>query len=225
MGNVSVRAIIITSRILCFEFSKPQVQRGKNVSFEIRKLKIMTELPTEDEKTIDASHDEALIIPVAEILYSGNRPWFTKNQIKTRLRKDYNQDVSNPTIDTRLDRLLERKRIGQTDIFYYLKGSSWPIPPDVRVESAKNELTVSDLINRTYIQWAGISVLSILIGGIMVWVGAAQASEALSLPFASTDIIAVGLLTFLVSYVLILLSIIVGLLDFAEEIALPDWLK
>lgn len=216
-------------RIFGFEISKPQVQRCRGVSFEIRKFKIMAELPPEDREIIDADHDETLIIPIAEILFEGDRAWYTKDQINIRLQQEYNQDVSNPTISTRLDRLLElelieRKRIGQTDIFYYFRGSEWPIPPDVEVEPVEKELTVNELFTRTYVLWASIAIIAIIFGGIIIWIGTFQFSNTVTLPWSGSDTIALGLLTFFVSYGLLLMAIIVGLFDFATEGALPRWL-
>lgn len=196
--------------------------------FEFRKLKIMDKLPSEDRDRIDADHDETLIEPIAEILYRRDRPWYTRDQIRIRLKEEYNNDVTNPTIDERLDDLLEielikRERIGQTDIFYYNSDDSeWPIPPDVEVEPANDEMTVSEFFGKTYVQWAGMGVLAILFGGIIMWLGSLQASNAIALPFNSSEILAIGLLTFLISYGLLLISVLVAILDFAVEVEPPE---
>lgn len=196
--------------------------------FEFRKLKIMDKLPSEDRDRIDADHDETLIEPIAEILYRRDRPWYTRDQIRIRLKEEYNNDVTNPTIDERLDDLLEielikRERIGQTDIFYYNgDDSEWPIPPDVEVEPANDEMTVSEFFGKTYVQWAGMGVLAILFGGIIMWLGSLQALNAIALPFNSSEILAIGLLTFLISYGLLLISVLVAILDFAVEVEPPE---
>jgi len=196
--------------------------------FEFRKLKIMDKLPSEDRDRIDADHDETLIEPIAEILYRRDRPWYTRDQIRIRLKEEYNNDVTNPTIDERLDDLLEielikRERIGQTDIFYYNSDDSeWPIPPDVEVEPANDEMTVSEFFGKTYVQWAGMGVLAILFGGIIMWLGSLQASNAIALPFNSSEILAIGLLTFLISYGLLLISVLVAILDFTVEVEPPE---
>jgi len=219
---------LYTGRIWSFEISKPKLQRRWHVRFEFRKLKIMDELPQEDRERIDADHDEILIEPIAEILYRRERPWYTRDQIRIRLKEEYNNDVSNPTIDDRLDDLLElelikRKRIGQTDIFYYYSDKSeWPIPPDTEVEAVDDEMTVSEFFGKTYVQWAGMGVLAVLLGGIIMWVGSLQASNAISLPFNTGEIIAVGLLTFLLSYGLLLIAVLVGILDFAVDVEPPE---
>lgn len=196
--------------------------------FEFRKLKIMGELPNEDSERIDADHDETLIEPIAEILYRRERPWYTRDQIRIRLREEYNNDVTNPTIDDRLDDLIElelikRKRIGQTDIFYYnSEESDWPIPPDTEVEAVDDEMTISEFFGKTYVHWAGIGVLAVLLGGIIMWIGSLQASNVVSIPFNTSEILAVGLLTFLLSYGLLLIAVLVAILDFAIEVEPPD---
>lgn len=188
----------------------------------------MDKLPSEDRERIDADHDETLIEPIAEILYRRDRPWYTRDQIRIRLKEEYNNDVTNPTIDERLDDLLEielikRKRIGQTDIFYYNSDESeWPIPPDVEVEPVNDEMTVSEFFGKTYIQWAGMGILAILFGGIIMWLGSLQASNAIALPLNSSEILAIGLLTFLISYGLLLISVLVAILDFAVEVEPPE---
>lgn len=188
------------------------------------------ELPSEDRERIDADHDETLIEPIAEILYCRDRPWFTKEQIRTRLREDYNNEASKPTIDKRLDKLIElelikRRRIGQTDIYYYLSDKSdWPIPSDVTVEPVNDELTVSEFFGKGYTQLAGMGIIAVLLGGAIVWLGSFQAADVISLPFNSEQILAVGLLTFLMSYGLILIAVLVGILDFAVDVEPPEYL-
>lgn len=188
-------------------------------------------LPEKDRNRINADHDETLIEPIAEILYQDDRAWYTKDQINIYLNERYNQDVSNPTIASRLDDLLEieiikRKRIGPTDIFYYnADESEWPLPPDTVVESKDDDMTVSELFDKTYVWWAGSAIVAVLIGGIIVWAGTLQASNILPLPVNNTDVLAVGLLTFLCSYLLLLVSVLVGILDMVVDKDLPEILR
>jgi len=55
-----------------------------------------------------------------------------------------------------------------------------------------------------------------------MWIGSLQASNVILLPFNTSEIIAVGLLTFLLSYGLLLIAVLVGILDFAVEVEPPE---
>ena len=94
----------------------------------------------------------------------------------------------------------------------------------MEVEPTDDEMTVSEFFGKTYVQWAGMGVLAILFGGIIMWLGSLQASNTITLPFNSSEILAIGLLTFLISYGLLLISILVAILDFAVEVQPPEML-
>ena len=191
-----------------------------------------SELPDDALDTIDADIDDTEIVPIAEILYlRDDGPWYTKSELENTLLVDYNIDISRPTLTERLETLMAKELVeideaGDTHIFYYkFDESEWPLPPDTVLESADTELSAKDLLGKTYVLWSISAVLAVLLGGLLIWGGAFQIASATPIPFSNTDLLSVGLLTFVVAYVLIGLSVIIGLLDFTSDFDPPDSLS
>ena len=190
-----------------------------------------SELPDEDLETIDAGIDDTEIEPIAEILYlREDGPWYTKSELENKLLIDYNIDTSRPTITDRLEDLMAMGLVdideaGDTHIFYYkFDESDWPIPPDATLESADTDITVREFIGKSYVWWSLSAILAVLIGGLLMWAGSFQVANSFNLSVTNTDLLAYGLLMFLISYILIAISVIVGLLDFATDADPPDFL-
>jgi hypothetical protein len=190
-----------------------------------------SELPAEDLETIDADIEDTEIEPIAEILYlREDGPWYTKSELENKLLVDYNIETSRPTITDRLEDLMAMGLVdideaGDTHIFYYkFEESEWPIPPDATLESADTEITVREFIGKSYVWWSLSAILAVLLGGLLMWAGSFQVANSFNLPVTNTDLLAYGLLTFLLSYILIGISLVVGLLDFATDADPPDFL-
>lgn len=218
-----------------FEASKSKTPyREKHILRPVnRPMAVSTEseLPDDALNTIDADIDDTEIVPIAEILYlRDDGPWYTKSELENMLLVDYGIDISRPTLTERLETLMAKELVdideaGDTHIFYYkFDESEWPLPPDTVLESADTGLSAKDLLGKTYILWSISAVLAVLLGGLIIWLGAFQVASATPIPFSNTDLLSIGLLTFLVAYVLIGLSVIIALLDFASDTNPPKYL-
>jgi hypothetical protein len=190
-----------------------------------------SELPAEDLETIDADIEDTEIEPIAEILYlREDGPWYTKSELENKLLVDYNIETSRPTITDRLEDLMAMGLVdideaGDTHIFYYkFEESEWPIPPDTTLKSADTDITLREFIGKRYVWWSLSAILAVLLGGVLMWAGSFQVASSFNLPVTNTDLLAYGLLTFLLSYIVIGISVVVGLLDFAIDADPPDLL-
>ena len=121
--------------------------------------------------------------------------------------------------------LVDIDEAGDTHIFYYkFEESEWPISPDTALKSADTDITVREFIGKSYVWWSLSAILAVLLGGLLMWAGSFQVANSFNLPVTNTNLLAYGLLTFLLSYILIGISLVVGLLDFATDADPPDFL-
>ena len=84
--------------------------------------------------------------PVVKVFLESERPYLTRRQVQTRLKGTH----SRGTVIDRLSELCEVGVLDHEDLkgggVYWLnnKTSDWPIPPDVKVEPKREEMTVSE---------------------------------------------------------------------------------
>jgi hypothetical protein len=103
--------------------------------------------------------------------------------------------------------ILARQIINNGNVYWLKnKDSDWPIPPDVEVESVRNEPTVNEWRQRPHIQISAGSVLLAVLGTAIVLIGTFQTGSYYQLPISATDIIAFGLSLAIFSYIGFLLA-------------------
>lgn len=152
---------------------------------------------------------------VAEVIVNGDRPYYNVRGVRAEIKGDFDKD----TVRARLDELVEqgvlREELMNRGYIYWLKEqeSDWPIPPDVEVEAITNEPTVSEFFSRPHVVIASIGFLGTAIAGVVVWLGTLQSAGSITLPWSATEVLTIGLLTMLLSYLAIFSSMIVWILD------------
>lgn len=166
---------------------------------------------------------------VAEVMYHGNRPYYSLRHMVVGLDHNFSRD----TIRTRLDEMteadvLKKEVVNNGDIWWINHPKSkWPIPSDVQVSSVPEEATVSEFFSQPHIFTAVICILTAAGSGVILWIGTLQSAGSISLPFAASEILALGLSVILVSYLGILLAVVMWITreaigELAEDHRLRD---
>lgn len=129
----------------------------------------MTEIPDwiEERLTFDSTRDvqdEHII----EAFLDWDAPYMSRRQVEMEV------GLSGQQTRTRLNELIELKILESDSIangeIYWIRSekSKWPIPPDVEVEPATNEPTISELLNKLYVQYALLGVLLTIVGSVLM---------------------------------------------------------
>jgi len=149
----------------------------------------------------------------------GDRPFYNVAQMHAAL----GSDVSSDTVRSRMDELHERdvlvrQQLNNGNVYWLNRNESdWPIPPDVDVEPEREELTVSEWRQKSYVRIAAGSVLLAVVGTAITLTGTFQAGGYYQLPFTTDNIIAFGLTAGIFSYFGLFLAGVVWVFD------LPDF--
>ena len=177
------------------------------------------DLPEEIEQRLKFDHNRDLQQHhVAEIFVHGDRPYYNIRRIDSELSGKFDRG----TIRDRLEEMEERGVIYQESInngtIYWLahEDSDWPVPNDVRVESAK-EKTVSEFFGQTHILFMAVGVLFSMLSGPIIWAGSLQSAGSISTPFATQTLLAGGLSTIFFAYGFIILGILFWVLMMASR--------
>lgn len=188
-----------------------------------------SELPEWVIDRIDADYDDQYIEPIAGVVFDDDNAWYTKNQIKYRLKEKHDIEVSKTSITNKLDELqdlelVSNRKVGSTNIYYWNEGESdWPIPPDVVLQSRYTELVQT--LSTSYAWWGVVGVLGIFVGGILTVIGALGIANAVPLPISPDSVIAVALLTLFCSYALLLMYLVAALVDISVDPDLPSFME
>lgn len=148
----------------------------------------------------------------------GDRPFYNV----TKMHAALGQNVSDDTVRSRMDELherdvLARRKVNNGNIYWLNQPeSNWPIPPDVEVEPEQDELTVNEWRQKPSVQMAAGSILLAIIGTAVTLIGTFQSGGYYQLPFAATEIIAVGLTAGIVSYLGLFLAGLLWIFDIPE---------
>jgi hypothetical protein len=177
-------------------------------------------LPEEVEKRLKTdtryvSGNELLPAEVAEVMYAADRPWFTVDQMNSEFNHRYHQDtVRDKLSKLRELEIVESQSVGKPDIYYLNDDrSEWPIPPDVEVEAERTEPTLSEFLSPWYIQLGLVGLLGPALGGVILIVGSFAAAGVISIPPSITNVISLGLTISIISYILLLISVVLGVLN------------
>lgn len=167
----------------------------------------MSELPDWIEEKLEFVKGRRLQQrPVARVfLEEDERPFLTRAQVQSRLKGEYSRG-------TVLERLKELVEIGVLDNdpltsgdLYWLVNdkSDWPIPSDVRVESAKDEMTVSEFFGLNSVRITILGIIGVLLGSWLVWIGGFMGGVNVSLYFITPqNLIVVGLLAMFIGWII-----------------------
>lgn len=105
---------------------------------------------------------------IVNIFLEADRPFLSRSRVETDL------GMSDEGARQRLLNLEELEVLdscsaaGGRIYWIYDERSEWPIPPDVQAESVDDELTVSELTDRSDVQYGVIAVLAAMIGSVSI---------------------------------------------------------
>lgn len=143
--------------------------------------------------------------PVVDVFLESDRPYLTRRQVQAALKGNH----SRGTVIDRLTELTEVGVLKHDDLkgggIYWLNNdkSDWPIPPDVEVEPRSDERTISEFFALQSVRTSVLGIGGILLSSILIWLGGSFAAAGISHPyFQPSDLIAFGLLTTLLGWVL-----------------------
>lgn len=189
----------------------------------------VSELPDWVINRIDADYDDQYMEPIAAVIFDDQNAWYTKNQIKYRLKENHDIEVSKPSITKKLDELqdlelVNNRKVGSTNIYYWNEDESdWPIPPDVVLQSRYTKLVQT--LSTSYAWWGVVGVLGIFVGGILTVIGALGIANAVPLPIHPDSVIAVALLTLFCSYALLFMYLVAALVHISVDPDLPSFMQ
>lgn len=152
---------------------------------------------------------------VAEVIVNSDRPYYNVRFVRAELRGDFDKD----TVRSRLDELAEQgvlntELINRGNIYWLNRSESdWPVPKDVEVGPSSDEPTVTEFFSRIYVLFASVGFLGTAIAGVVVWLGTLQSGGSITLPWSATELLTIGLLIMLASYLAIFTSMIVWILE------------
>lgn len=105
---------------------------------------------------------------IVEIFQKADRPFLSRRRVETEL---------GMSDEGARQRLLDLEELGVLDscsaaggriYWIYDEKSDWPIPPDVRVEPVEDMLTVSELTDRSEVQYGLLAVLAAMVGSVSI---------------------------------------------------------
>lgn len=143
---------------------------------------------------------------IVQVFFDADRPYLSRKQVQGEIGLS-----SQGTRDRLLD--LEERGVLASDAagggrIYWISNekSAWPIPPDVEVEPIRTEPTVTELLSRQPVQFAGIGVLLMVAGALFTTLFMLALAYEVAVPFVQTQ----QLLLWAIGAVFIGISFIVG---------------
>jgi hypothetical protein len=160
------------------------------------------------------SGNELLPAQVAEVMYNYDRPIWTATQMEAELDTDHKTE----TVRNKLNKLDEIDIINSAQanngrIYWWDDSrSEWPIPPDVIIDGQK-ELTVSELIGPWYAKVGLLGLIGPTVAGVPLLLGIFQIAGTVQLPISGSILLTLGLSIILFSYVTLVYSSLLGLIQ------------
>lgn len=168
----------------------------------------MTEIPNwiqerlEFDPTQDVQ-DEHII----EAFLEWGAPYMSRKQVELEV------GLSDQQTRTRLRNLVERKILDSDSVangeIYWIRDekSDWPIPPDVDVEPASDEPTISELLNQLFVQYGVLGVLSTMLGSVLMTLFTLGLAYNLTIPIIQlSNLLLAGVLATVIGVVFISLG-------------------
>lgn len=179
----------------------------------------MTEIPDWiDDQISFKSNRDVQDRHIIEVFLESDRPYLSRSQIQTAV------GLSDQGTRDRLRNLEERGIIDQDAVadsrvyWVHNEKSSWPIPPDVEVEPARNEPTISEFFGQTYVLYGVVAVAATMVGSLLVSVFTIAVGYNLPVPFVQVNqlllwgIVAVG-----IGYVFVIGSALLWIWDRSQR--------
>lgn len=141
---------------------------------------INEELEFDASKEVQDSH-------LVEVFVESERSFLSRRRVQNEI------GLSSQGTRDRLSDLEEREILdsvaagGGRVSWIHNDKSEWPIPPDVEVEPLSNELTVSELLQRQPVHFAGIGLILMIAGALFTTLFTMALAYDVSLPVVGTQ--------------------------------------
>jgi len=142
---------------------------------------------------------------IVEVFFKKEKPFLTRREVQTNLRGDFARG-------TVIDRLKELAEIGVLnaspqkggDIYWInYEESDWPVPPDVVVGPASEEMTVSEFFEQSSVTISGFGIGLILVSTLAIWIGGIFAGAHVIDSNISNGIVVIGLLGIFIGWIIL----------------------
>lgn len=124
---------------------------------------------------------------IVQVFLNADRPYLSRRQVEGEI------GLSDQGTQNRLDDLEERGILASEAAgggrIYWIKSekSAWPIPPDVDVEPVRDDLTVSELLDRQPIQFAMVGILLMISGALLTTLFTLALAYNVEVPLVQTQ--------------------------------------
>jgi hypothetical protein len=160
------------------------------------------------------SGNELLRAEVAETMHGHDRPIWTASQMQSELDTTYRTETVRDKLNTLDEVEVCSSMPANNGRIYWWNDtrSDWPIPPDVTVEG-QQELTVAELIEPWYAKLGLIRLAGPAIAGLPLLVGIFVIAGTISIPVPGTELLSIGMIVILISYLLLTYAGLLGILQ------------
>lgn len=158
--------------------------------------------------------NELLPAAVAATMHEHDRPIWTASQMQAELDTGHGKE----TVRNKLNTLEEvgicgSMRANGGRIYWWNdERSDWPLPPDVAVEGRTGPV-LTEVLDPWYVKVGLVGLLSPAVAGLPVVAGVLAVGGSLSVPVDGTELLSIGLIAIILSYILMAYA---GLLIFVE---------
>jgi hypothetical protein len=172
-----------------------------------------TKLKTDPRHT---NGNELLPATVAATMYGHDRPLWTATQMQAELDTGHGTETVRNKLNA-LDEigLCASMRANGGRIYWWNDDrSDWPLPPDVAVDGREGP-TLAEALDPWYAKVGLIGLLSPAVAGVPVVAGVLAVGGALSVPIDGTELLSMGLIAIVLSYVLMVYAGLLFLVEWA----------
>jgi hypothetical protein len=158
--------------------------------------------------------NELLPAAVATTMRDHDRPIWTASQMQAELDTGHGKETVRNKLNTleEIGICASMRANGGRIYWWDDERSDWPLPPDVAVEGREGP-TLAEVLDPWYAKVGLIGLLSPAVAGVPVVAGVLAVGGALSLPIEGSELLSMGLIAIVLSYVLMVYA---GLLIFVE---------
>jgi hypothetical protein len=141
---------------------------------------IKEDLEFDSSKEVQDSH-------LVEIFIESDRPFLSRRRVQNEIGLS-SQGTRDRLSDLEERDILDSAVAGGGRVYWiHNDKSEWPIPPDVEVKPVSNELTVSELLQRQPVHFAGIGLILMIAGAFFTTLFTMALAYDVSLPVVGTQ--------------------------------------
>jgi hypothetical protein len=140
----------------------------------------------EEEMEFDASK-EVQDSHLVEVFVESDRPFLSRRRVQNEIGLS-SQGTRDRLSDLEEREILDSAAAGGGRIYWIRNDKSeWPIPSDVDVEPVSDDLTVSELLQRQPVQFAGVGLILMIAGALFTTLFTMALAYDVSLPVFGTQ--------------------------------------